>query len=103
MFVDNQELEIISQQKKNISNFVFQAPITMRPVVYKFSDNVYKIGVVDNTNSKVYVINGNGTLHKGFPLKGKSLFTIGFLYKHSNTFNLIIGGEENFLYNYEIK
>ncbi|HPM11869.1 MAG TPA: hypothetical protein PK734_00070 [Bacteroidales bacterium] len=103
MFLDNQELEIISQQKKNISNFVFQAPITMRPVVYKFSDNVYKIGVVDNTNSKVYVINGNGTLHKGFPLKGKSLFTIGFLYKHSNTFNLIIGGEENFLYNYEIK
>lgn len=103
MFVDNQELQILSQNKKTISNFVFQAPITLKPVVYKFSSNSYKIGIVDTKNSKVYVINGNGTLHKGFPLKGTSLFTVGFLYKNSNTFNLIIGGEENFLYNYEIK
>lgn len=103
LFVDNQELQIVGQNKNVLTNYMFQAPITLQPVVYKFSQNVYKIGIVDQKNSKVYVINSNGTLHKGFPLKGTSLFTIGFLNKNSNTFNLIIGGEENFLYNYEIK
>lgn len=103
LFIDKNEMEIVTQKNQQLCIYYFEAPITLRPIVYKFSSSTYKTGIVDTQNSKIYLINSNGTLHKGFPLKGTSLFTIGFLNKDSNTFNLIIGGEENFLYNYEIK
>lgn len=103
MFVDNKNLHIISQKKKLISSFTFENSIELRPIVYSFSKTNLKIGVVDNTSARVYLINSNGSLHKGFPLKGNSLFSIGYVYPQSQSFNLIIGSDKKFLYNYEVR
>ncbi|SMO60697.1 hypothetical protein SAMN06265379_103303 [Saccharicrinis carchari] len=70
---------------------------------YFFSSNNKKIGVFDAQNNKIYLINSDGNLYKNFPLRGKSRFSIGFLNKKSTKFNLIVGGENNYLYNYEVK
>ncbi|HPY81997.1 MAG: DUF3352 domain-containing protein [Bacteroidales bacterium] len=103
VFLDKNKLNVYSQDKKEILSYTFEADITTPISLYNFSRGVYKIGVVDNVNSKIYLINGNGTLHEGFPLKGKTMFSIGFLYPDSPLFNLVIGGDQYFLYNYEVK
>ena len=41
-------------------------------------------------------------LYKGFPLKGNTQFTIGYLGDSHNQFNLIVGTRYNFLYNYSV-
>lgn len=103
VFLDKNKLRVYSQNKKELFTYTFDSEITTPLSLYNFSRNVFKIGVVDHINSKIYLINGNGTLHEGFPLKGKTMFSIGFLYPDSPSFNLIIGGDQYFLYNYEVK
>ncbi|MDA3881746.1 MAG: hypothetical protein PF481_00505 [Bacteroidales bacterium] len=103
IFLDKDELQVYSQNGSKLFSYSFDADITHPLSIYYFGNKNYKIGVVDSKNSKIYLINGNGSLHKGFPLKGKTLFSIGFLYKNTQTFNLIIGGDNYFLYNYEVK
>ncbi len=103
IFLDKDKLQAFTQKKDKIFSYNFDADILLPPSIYQFSQKSYKIGVVDVQNSKIYLINGNGSLHEGFPLRGKTLFSIGYIYKNTNTFNLIIGGDENFLYNYEVK
>ncbi|MFO7867780.1 MAG: DUF3352 domain-containing protein [Bacteroidales bacterium] len=103
IFLDKNELEVYSQDGSELFSYNFDSHITHPLSIYHFGNGNYKIGVVDSENSKIYLINGNGSLHKGFPLKGKTLFSIGYLYTNKQTFNLIIGGDNYFLYNYEVK
>ncbi len=73
------------------------------PVVYTFSQKDRKIGVTDATHGDIYLVNNNGSLYEGFPMKGRTQFTIGRLGPARQGFNLIVGGEDNFLYNYSVK
>ncbi len=70
--------------------------------IYQFSSVNKKIGVYDNQNHQIFLYNNNGSIYKDFPLSGKSRFSIGFLEQNSTDFNLIVGGENNFLYNYKV-
>ena len=58
---------------------------------------------VDKNDAKIYLINNDGTLYKGFPLDGNTLFSIGYLEGAGGEFNLIVGGSNNFLYNYSVQ
>ena len=73
------------------------------PVIYTFSIKDKKIGIVDATHDYIYLVNNNGKLYNGFPLKGQTPFTIGRLGPEGKNFNLIVGGMDNFLYNYSVK
>ena len=71
------------------------------PIGFIFSGNDRGIGVVDNTNKQIYIVDSEGDIFRGFPLRGASLFSIGKL-TGTPGFNLIVGGTDNFLYNYRI-
>ena len=60
-----------------------------------------KIGFTDAGTNKVYVVDERGKNLKGFPLNGTTSFSVGKLNRGSS-YNLIIGGRDSFLYNYEI-
>ncbi len=71
--------------------------------VYQFSATDHKIGLVSKDSSLIYLFNSDGSLYKGFPLKGTSRFSIGFLKSSAYRFNLITGGENNYIYNYRVE
>ena len=48
-------------------------------------------------------INADGSLYEGFPLEGSTRFSIGYFKSSDSRFNLIVGSENNFLYNYSIE
>ncbi len=103
IFLDNNKLEIYGQNKKNILEYEFDNKIDNKPVIYNFPDNDFKIGIVSKIKNKIYLINNDGTLYDNFPLNGKTLFSIGHFTKNSTNFNLIVGSDDSFLYNYEVQ
>jgi hypothetical protein len=81
----------------------FTDEISFKPIVYKFSATDNKIGIVLRNPGIIYLYDNNGSLYNGFPLKGSAPFSISSFPELSGRFNLIVGTENNFLYNYSVK
>lgn len=81
----------------------FAEPISLRPVVYEFSAQDKKIGIVESENGNIFLLNSDGSVYLGFPLKGNGLFSISSFPGLNARFNLIVGSRDNFLYNYSVK
>ena len=109
---NNDNYIIVDQGIINVYNFrgrllyskEIENSILSRPYFYRFSSNDIKMGITDIMNNKIYLLNGkDGSYYEGFPLVGTSPFTIGLLKASSWRFNLIVGGENDALYNYKVK
>lgn len=105
------EYALVGSEKLLILNSQFEPKVEKTlPVkvltmadLYKFSSSDHKIGLVGEEKSEIFLYNSDGTLYKGFPLKGTSRFSIGFLKSSAYRFNLITGGENNYIYNYRVE
>ncbi len=102
IFMDGKKLEVFDQNGKEILSRTFVSDITHSPAYYHFSYNDRKIGITSANENKIYLINNDGNLYQGFPLKGNTLFSIGRLTSTSR-FNLIVGNYDNFLLNYSVQ
>ncbi|MBN2485497.1 MAG: hypothetical protein JXB34_05960 [Bacteroidales bacterium] len=103
IFFDNNTLEVYKQNSELLFSRNFESNIGQRPVYYYFSFNDRKIGLVSDEKKLIYLVNSNGALYKGFPLEGSTHFTIGHFDPASPRFNLVVGGRNNFLYNYAVE
>ncbi|HEX2921117.1 MAG TPA: hypothetical protein VHO50_08130 [Bacteroidales bacterium] len=81
---------------KNIGSDKLQGPLT-----FTFSSSDKRIGLFDSGKNLIFLLDANGDLSPGFPLKGASLFSIGKL-AGKNDWQLVVGGPDEFLYNYRI-
>ena len=100
VYSDKGEINILYDLKKKF-NYDFDGELS-RPIPFEFSTHNIKIGVTDFANRDLYLINGDGTIYKDFPLKGSSEFSISLLNNGGHKFNLIVGSSDGFLYNYEV-
>lgn len=103
IFVDENKLETYQKNKKEIFKYKFEENITLKPVYYYFAINDRKIGVSSTKTNEIFLFNSDGRIYEGFPLRGKTLFSIGYIGKSTEKFNLIVGSDLNYLYNYEVK
>jgi hypothetical protein len=103
IYLDYNDLRVFTQDKSEIINFEFPSTIKQRPIYFKFSATDRKLGIVDTYENLIYLLNKDGSLYKGFPLEGTSLFSIGNLDNTNGSFNLLVGGRNNFLYNYSVQ
>jgi len=103
IFVDGNELDIIKQDGKRLFTYKVKERISDKPDIYKFSASDVKIGITDRSRNRIYLINSDGTLYEGFPLEGSTRFSIAYFKDSDSRFNLIVGSENNFLYNYSIE
>ena len=103
IMLDGNMLAAYKTDKTEIMNFSFANDIKQPPIYFNFSYSDRKIGVVDDTEHRIYLINHDGSLYKGFPLEGSTPFSIGYLETEDGVFDLIVGGRNNFLYNYSVQ
>lgn len=103
LFVDGNELDVLEQDGKRLFNLKVKGAISDRPDIYKFSASDVKVGITDGSRNTIYLINSDGTLYEGFPLEGSTRFSIGYFKGSDSRFNLIVGSENDFLYNYSIE
>jgi len=102
IFADDKTLEIFQKNGDKIFEYTFKDKISDPPIYFYFSYDDRKLGIVTKSSEKIYLFNSNGNIYKGFPLKGYTPFSIGFLGSSHNQFNLIVGSQYNFLYNYSV-
>ena len=103
IFLDGNKLEVYTLNKKEKYSHTFENTIDLKPATYQFSVNDRKIGIVSALDHNIFLFNKDGSLYENFPLIGQTLFSIGRFRNSSAKFNLIVGGEDNFLYNYSIQ
>jgi len=103
IFIDMGILEVFDSEKSRVFSYEFDSPIRQRPVIYQFSGSDRKIGILSDGSNEIYLINNDGSVYQGFPLSGSTMFSIGFFSNSAESFNLVVGGSENFVYNYAVK
>ncbi len=92
-----------NEQGKTLFKEELPGPVSWAPVIYEFSPRDRKIGVVIQGSGRIYLFNNDGSLYQGFPLRGASPFSISSFPGLRDRFNLIVGNNDNFLYNYSVK
>lgn len=103
IILDRENLFVYDQDKKEILHQGFPNVITNPPIYFRFSYNDRKLGICDAEEGLIYLVNNDGNVYDGFPLEGHTLFSIGYLEGERKDFNLIVGGRNNFLYNYSVQ
>ena len=103
IFLDQHELKVFNSSGKQRFSYKFSGKISNKPSIYRFASNNLKIGVVSSHGHKIYLFNKDGSLYKDFPLSGQTAFSIGRFKNSTSRFNLIVGGDDNFLYNYAVQ
>jgi hypothetical protein len=101
VFIDEGILYLYESDKNEVFERNFETSDLGGPLEFVFSSTVRGIGVFDNNKKLIYLLNKSGDIYSGFPLKGASLFSITKLNDRTG-FNLIVGGNDGFLYNYRI-
>ena len=103
IYLDNKSLKVYRHNKKRLFEYNFSEDIIHSPAYYHFSFSDRKLGVVSKSQKFIYLINSDGSLYKGFPLRGSTLFSIGNFTGTASQFNLVVGSDENFLFNYIVQ
>lgn len=102
VFVDGNKLEVYNLIQSKIIDIEFDQEIHLPPIPFMFPGGKQKIGIVADKHNEIYLINSDGSMYEGFPLTGRTLFSIGSI-NSNQEFNLFVGTKDNFLYNYEVK
>jgi len=99
-FFDKNTFIAFSTKKTKIFEINFTEPVIYRPAYYIFPNNSRKTGFT--CSGTIFLADDKGKIHPGFPLPGLTPFSIGKFSPDAGTFNLITGGPEGVLFNYEV-
>ena len=102
IFADGNKIIAYNYKKEEILSYTFDGVISTKPSYYQFPDNVKKLGITVKDLNQIYLLNNDGVLHKGFPLKGSASFSIARFKNIDSEFNLIVGSDNEFLFNYKV-
>ncbi len=102
IFLTRNELKVFAQDKSLLFNHPFDNKISQTPLFFLFPDGNGKIGVASEESNEIFLFNNNGSLFEGFPIMGKTAFTIGDL-NNEGHYNLVTGSSENSIFVYQLK
>ncbi len=102
IYLDQGKLYLYNHNRTEMFTREFGSADLAGPINFIFSGTDRKIGVVDLNRKLIYLVHRNGEIMHGFPLRGASLFSIGRL-SSRNSWHLIVGGTDRFLYNYTLE
>lgn len=102
IYLDNNKLSVYNNNgalrfEKQIGSGKLEGILT-----FSFSSKDKRIGVYAPAESLIYLIDSEGNISDDFPIRGKSLFSIGHL-SSNNYWNLVVAGDNNFVYNYKME
>ena len=103
IFLDSGRLYVYKQNKSLFFLYKFDAEIFPQILNFSVSKTDQKLGFVSSSKNEVYLINGNGSLYQGFPLKGSTPFSITNVTAKGANFSLITGSPSGLLLNYSVK
>ena len=103
VFMLPDKLKTFDNSGKELVSKTFNKKMHLSIDKYQFSSGNIKLGLTEQSGRQIFLINSNGLTYKGFPLRGSSRFSIGFLNSSSSKFNLVVGGDNNYIFNYRVE
>ncbi len=104
VYADENRLKVIQQNLEQLYEVKLKAPLATAPNLYNFGNGNLQLGITDNENSEIFLLNGkDGSVVNGFPQEGSTEFSITKFTTNQSKFSLIVGNKNNFLYNYLLK
>ncbi|RPH32378.1 MAG: DUF3352 domain-containing protein [Bacteroidales bacterium] len=103
IFLDKGQLYVYKHNKELLFLYKFDAEMYPTILHFDLTKSAHYMGFCSPSSKKVFLINGNGSLYNGFPLKGCSLFSIGKFSGSGVTFNLLTSSSRGMLLNYSVK
>ena len=103
LFAEGKKLTVFAADGHKLFDRTFPELISEIPFVCPLTKGNNKIGVVVGAANKIYLLEMNGTVTKGFPLEGNTAFIAGKFSDSSSWYNLVVGDESNTLVNYRIE
>ena len=104
LFLNGETLTAYDWQGNRLFLRKFNHTIPFAPQLFPSPDKSIKIGITDSAESKIYLLNSDGSVYAGFPIDGATPFAISFHGKESSTpFYLVTAMPDGELINYLIK
>jgi len=103
IFAEGKKLIVLASDGKKLFERTFAEFISETPYICNLGPGINKIGVVTGGDNKVYLLDKNGLITKGFPLEGNTRFILSKFNDSNAWYNLIVGSEGNTLVNYRIE
>jgi hypothetical protein len=96
IFSWDRTIAVYNQKSKKVLQVSVPAAIKFKPQLMILKEKCF-IGAVCE-NRKIYFYTNKGQLCSGFPLKGESQFSVDVLNTNENKLNLVVGNNNNLLY-----
>jgi hypothetical protein len=103
IYLEDKTLTVYNSNMSRLFTCDFKSSVQSRPAYYQFSQSDRKLGVVSRRDNLIYLINDSGEFYDGFPLQGNTPFSIGNFGDSLSRYSLVVGSNDNFLYNYRVK
>jgi hypothetical protein len=102
LIIGKNSISLLDKNGDAIWMKVFDDELKLSADVYQFAEGQWKVGCI-TLSGQIYLINMDGSIHQGFPLRGTSRFSITRFNSDPKTMNLLVGGDNSFLYHYQIQ
>ncbi|MBN1989613.1 MAG: hypothetical protein JW783_09480 [Bacteroidales bacterium] len=103
IFLDNKKLCVFGSNQKPLFDIGFDSEPLPKVIYFNFGGRDRKLGITCNRESKIYLVNGSGSIYEGFPLRGDTPFSIGQFANTRSKFNLVAGSPSGLLLNYAVQ
>jgi hypothetical protein len=103
LFAEGKKLTVFANDGKKLFDRTFPDTISETPFICSYGPGIIKIGVVVGGENKIYLLNSNGSVTKGFPQSGNTAFVLGKFNDSSSYFNLLVGSEDGTVVNYKVE
>ncbi|MDP3434541.1 MAG: hypothetical protein Q8T04_16495 [Bacteroidota bacterium] len=103
LFAEGKKLTVFANDGKKLFDRTFPDAISETPFICSYGPGIIKIGVVVGGENKIYLLNSNGSVTKGFPQSGNTAFVLGKFNDSSSYFNLLVGSEDGTVVNYKVE
>lgn len=101
IFLTRNELKVFSDDKSLLFKYDFKDTINSAPQFFLFPDGTGKIGIVSEKANEIYLFYENGSLYNGFPLTGKTFFSIGDI-NNEGSYTIVTGSADKRIYVYQL-
>jgi len=103
IFADEGRLQVFNLSGQPLFSHRFSSPELTRPQLYQFSARDRMLGLTSPSDNRIYLFDAAGKIYPGFPLQGNTPFSISQFGDTLARFNLVVGSNDHFLYNYRLR
>ena len=102
IYLDDNKIFVYNRDNYNIFTYNFSNSVINSARFYPFSNGKGKVGTASVSANEIYLINDDGSMYEGFPLKGSTEFLIEDLNKDGSKKVITASNDGNvYIYNFE--